>query len=149
MYTETFYEFKVQRFKKQFTLSDNKPVNTPHQAANALKNLIQNADREHFFCVYFDVANKIIGYEIVAIGGLHTVEVHPREVFKGAILAGAAAVIIAHNHPSNQCAPSKEDQSVYERFRDCGTLLGIPVLDQLILTESQFYSTGCKETFSL
>ena len=62
---------------------------------------------------------------------------HPREAFKAAILANAAAVIIAHNHPSNSVEPSREDVELTRRLREAGELLGIRVLDSLVLGESE------------
>lgn len=67
------------------------------------------------------------------MGSLDASVVHPREVFKAAIVANAAALICAHNHPSGDPEPSREDRAITERLRQAGTLLGIPVLDHIVL----------------
>nr|WP_313120027.1 JAB domain-containing protein [Proteiniclasticum ruminis] len=65
---------------------------------------------------------------------------HPREVFKAAVLSNAASIILFHNHPSGDPAPSSEDQTATERIRDCGRLMGIDLLDHIIIGENTYYS---------
>jgi DNA repair protein RadC len=77
---------------------------------------------------------------VVAIGSLTAALVHAREVFKPAVLANAAAVILAHNHPSGDPEPSREDRELTERLVKAGRLLGITVLDHVIVGEERFYS---------
>ena len=77
-----------------------------------------------------------LGINTVSIGSLSTSIVHPREVFKAAILMGAANIILAHNHPSGDPSPSKEDIEITQRLAKAGEILGIEVLDHLILTPS-------------
>ena len=66
--------------------------------------------------------------------------VHPREVFKGALLANAAAIIVAHNHPSGNTTASSEDIAVLKRLHDAGTMIGVPMLDFLVITQDDFWS---------
>ena len=73
-------------------------------------------------------------------GSLNQSIVHPREVFRGAIIASCKSVILAHNHPSNDLQPSKEDQEITTRLMESGKLLNIPVLDHLIIGENNYYS---------
>jgi DNA repair protein RadC len=68
--------------------------------------------------------------------------VHPREVFKGAILANAACIICAHNHPSGQVVPSAEDRAVLERLKSAAELLGIPLLDFLIVSKDAYWASS-------
>ncbi len=65
--------------------------------------------------------------------------VHPREIFKTAILSNAASIIISHNHPSGDPTPSKEDISITTRLKECGKILGIEVLDHVIIGEYDKY----------
>jgi DNA repair protein RadC len=77
---------------------------------------------------------------MVAMGSLSEVEVHPREIFRGAILAGAQAVILVHNHPSGDVSPSPEDLALTRRLKAAGELLGIPMLDHLIVAQDRHQS---------
>ncbi len=94
------------------------------------------ADRECFWVLHLNSGNKIIEKELVSIGTVNSSLVHPREVFKKAILNGATSIITVHNHPANQAQPSKEDKAIWERLDEAGGILGITVLDHLIITPS-------------
>lgn len=96
-------------------------------------------DREHFKVVMLDTRNQVIGVETVAIGTLNMCPAHPREVFKTAILNSAAAVIIAHNHPSGSPSPSPEDIALSKRMQRAGALIGIDVLDSIVIGEAPTY----------
>ena len=76
---------------------------------------------------------------MVGLGSLTEVAVHPREVFRGAMIAGAAAVILAHNHPSGDPKPSADDVKLTQRLVEVGVLLGIPVLDHVIVAQDRDY----------
>jgi DNA repair protein RadC len=82
-----------------------------------------------------DAKNHVIGIHTVSVGSLFAAIVSPREVFKGAILANAASVIVAHNHPSGGVTPSPEDIQVTKTLKEAGKLLDIEVLDLLIIGE--------------
>jgi DNA repair protein RadC len=97
-------------------------------------------DREHFWRIDLDARSKVLGYETVSIGTISASLVHPRELFKGAILNNAAAIIIAHNHPSQDTTPSAEDKEVTRRIQKAGEILGIPLLDHMVLTDDRFHS---------
>lgn len=97
-------------------------------------------DREHFVVLHMDVRNRVIERETVSIGCLTGVDVHPREVFKGAIMRSAASIIIAHNHPSGDPTPSDQDVTLTERLREGGKILGIAILDHVIIGTDGFIS---------
>lgn len=103
---------------------------------------MQGLDRENFVVLLLDTKNKVIGINTVSIGTLNSSLVHPREVFKPAILASAAALILAHNHPSGDPKPSREDIEVTKRLIEAGGLLGIQVLDHIIVGD---YCVSLKE----
>ena len=136
---QQLYEFKVRRKPRAFD-AHKATINGPEAAGLLLMNLCDDLDREHFFTVYLDVRGKVIGYEVTAIGSLSSVEVHPREVFRGAILAGAYAIILGHNHPSGDPEPSPEDLLLSERMESAGRLIGIEVLDNIIIANKQIRS---------
>ena len=100
----------------------------------------RKADREHFICLHLNARNQINAVETVSIGSLNASLVHPREVFKAAILNNAASVILAHNHPSNDPAPSREDIDLTRRMVQAGEIMGIEVLDHMIVTSDRFLS---------
>jgi len=96
--------------------------------------------QEHFAVMYLTAKHHVAAVQTVAMGGLTGVEIHPREVFRGAVMAGAAAVIIAHNHPSGDPTPSREDKELTARLRAAGELMGIPVLDHLVICLDIFHA---------
>jgi DNA repair protein RadC len=96
--------------------------------------------KEHFVALHMDNKNRINCYDTVSIGSLSASIVHPREVYKSALLSSAAAVIFLHNHPSGDTTPSREDMEITQRLKEAGELLGIRVLDHLIIGDSGFYS---------
>lgn len=96
---------------------------------------------EVMYMLTLDVKLNITGTFLVSQGSLNTSIVHPREIFKRALLVNAACIIIAHNHPSGDPSPSKEDVDVTKRIRDAGELLGIELIDHLIIgSETEYVS---------
>jgi len=93
-------------------------------------------DRECFWVIHLNAANKIIEKELVSVGSVNSTIMHPREVFKKAILNGAIGIITVHNHPSGQAQPSREDKIMWHRLDGVGKLLSIEVLDHIILSPS-------------
>ena len=100
------------------------------------------ADRrqEHFLCVSLNGAHEIICIRQVSSGLVNKTVVHPREVFADPLTDRACAVVVAHNHPSGNTEPSKEDISITKRLREAGEVLGIPLLDHLVFCDSAYYS---------
>lgn len=108
-------------------------VSSPDEAARLLQRLIGGADREHFVALYLDAKHKVTHAHVVSVGTTSSTLVHPREVFKAALLANATAIITGHNHPSGDVTPSSEDHVVTERLQAAGELLGITLLDALVV----------------
>ena len=102
-------------------------------AARLLQDYLHAVDREHFVIVMLNRKNRCIGVHTVAIGSLTSAVVHPREVFKAAVLANASAIVCGHNHPSGETEPSQEDRTLTNRLVECGKLMGIHVLDHVIV----------------
>jgi DNA repair protein RadC len=105
-----------------------------------LQEKLVDCDREKFVCLHLNIKNDLVSYELVAVGSLNTSVVHPREVFKGAVLANAASVILCHNHPSGDPEPSAEDIRITKRLVEAGKILGIEVLDHVIFGNPSFVS---------
>lgn len=99
---------------------------------------IRSSKKEHFVVFYLDIRNQEIKREIISVGTLNESLVHPREVFEGAIKHNAAAIIVAHNHPSGTIEPSQDDIEITKRLVHAGKLLDIRVLSHVIVT-SQMY----------
>lgn len=106
--------------------------------------LVDNS-REQFVALYLDASHSVACYSILSIGVANSALVHPRELFQRAVLAGAIAVIVAHNHPSGACKPSEADRSITKRLCDAGDVLGISVLDHVIVTDESHYSFKTEE----
>ena len=113
---------------------------TPLQVYELIKEYLQGTDREHFIVLFLDSRSVVIGINTVSIGTLTESLVHAREVFKGAILANAASLIIAHNHPSGDHHASDVDMSVTTKLKDAGRLLGIPLEDHVVIGADAFTS---------
>ena len=99
-----------------------------------LAEYFEDRDREEFVVVLLDTANTITGLHVASVGGLAAAIVEPRQVFKAAVLANAAAILLAHNHPSGNPEPSREDVAVTKQLVEAGRVMGIPVHDHLIIT---------------
>jgi DNA repair protein RadC len=114
----------------------------PIDAARTARELVgDDLDREVFGILLVNTRNRITAMHIVSVGTLNGAYVHPREVFKAAILGNAAAIILFHNHPSGDPDPSREDRELTRRLTDAGRILGIEVLDHVILgDEARYYS---------
>lgn len=111
-----------------------------HAVYNALRHRAIERDREEFIVIPLDAKNRVLGFHTVSVGSLTASIVHPREVFKVAILANAVAVILVHNHPSGDPTPSEEDRRVTSRLKAAGEELGIPVLDHLVIGDEGYHS---------
>lgn len=110
------------------------------QVFSLLKDHAARWDREHFLTLILDGQHRVVGIDDVSVGTLNASLVHPREVFKTAILANAAAIIAAHNHPSGDLTPSAEDKAITKRLADAGSLLGIRLLDHVIVTSNGYFA---------
>jgi DNA repair protein RadC len=111
----------------------------PRQVYETFSFLMQET-KEHFMTLHLDGKNRIICMDLVSIGSLNQSIVHPREVFKTALLSNAAAVILVHQHPSGDPAPSSEDISITRRLKEAGEIMGIKVLDHIIVGDGEYLS---------
>ena len=123
-----------------FTFPHREQVSSPTDVAAVLQQYFADKDREEFILVLLDQANSMIGLSQVSVGGLAASIVEPRQVFKTAILANAAAIIVAHQHPSGNVEPSREDIRITRQLVEAGKLMGVPVHDHLIIAENRFVS---------
>ncbi|MCZ7620180.1 MAG: DNA repair protein RadC [Myxococcota bacterium] len=109
-------------------------IRAPGDVAEFMRRAVTDDAREHFTAIYLDGRHRPIALQIVSVGTATAALVHPREVFQPAVLLGACAVIVAHNHPSGDPSPSREDREVTKRLAEAGKLLGIALLDSIVWT---------------
>lgn len=109
-----------------------------------MSNYMSFLDREEFIIIGLDGKNKTMFYHSVSVGCLTSSIVHPREVFKMAIVSNAAALILTHNHPSGDPTPSSEDIEITKRLVEGGNILGIKILDHVIIGENTYLSFADK-----
>jgi DNA repair protein RadC len=113
---------------------------SPVQIFNHFHYRYRDRRREYFLILLLDGKNRIIREEQVSQGSLNQSIVHPREVFAPAVRESAAAVILVHNHPSGDPAPSREDREITRRLKEAGDILGIRVLDHIIVGDGSYCS---------
>ncbi len=113
-------------------------ISSPADVDRLLRGRIANLDRENFVAVLLNTKNEVIEAPLISVGTLSSALVHPREVFKPAIRASAASVILAHNHPSGKTEASREDREVTQRLVGAAEILGIEVLDHVIVGDGCF-----------
>jgi DNA repair protein RadC len=123
------------------------PVTTAEDAVNLVRGELVGKKKEYFLAMYLDTRNRVINTSRVSIGSLNSSIVHPREAFREAIAAAAAAVIFVHNHPSGDLQPSDDDIAITKRLAKAGEVIGIEVLDHIIVGDSGFLSMKAKGLF--
>jgi len=111
-------------------------IRAPLDAVGFMRRAVTDDAREHFLAIYLDGRHRPLAHQTVSVGTATASLVHPREVFQPAILTGACAVIVGHNHPSGDPSPSCEDRDVTRRLAQAGKLLGITLLDSLVWTRA-------------
>lgn len=122
--------------------STSSKITSPKDAADIFTNAI-NLDKkaeEYLYMIALGTKNDVLGCMEISHGSINSSIVHPREVFKRALLLNSVSIIIAHNHPSGNTTPSKEDINITQRLKECGNILGIELMDHLIVGDNTFLS---------
>lgn len=96
----------------------------------------KSSPQEHFVCLSLNGAGQVMNTRVITIGLLNHSLVHPREVFRGAILDSAASIIVCHNHPSGSLEPSSQDIAITAQLKEAGAIVGIPLIDHVIVTRA-------------
>ena len=115
-------------------------IRSPQDVANLLMPEMRDLKKEHLKSLLMDSKNRVMKIITVSVGILDSSLVHPREVFKDAILASSASLIIAHNHPSGDPTPSPEDKRITQRLYEAGQLIGIDLLDHIVIGDNRWIS---------
>ena len=116
------------------------PVKTPEDIVTLVQGRLKGKKKEHFLALLLDTRNQLIRVSEISVGSLDTSIVHPREVFKEAISASAASVILVHNHPSGSPEASEDDIKLTKRLAETGEIMGIDVLDHIIIGDKNYLS---------
>ena len=146
-YEKTLFTYKVVKESTGITYG-NDSLNSPEKVVEFLEQYYEDyfsEDKEAFSVLLLNTKNKVIGIKTVSVGTLDASIVHPREVFKTAILNSAKSIMIFHNHPSGDTTPSGEDINITKRLVESGNLLGIKVLDHIILGNNGNYLSMLEE----
>lgn len=115
-------------------------IESPQSGADILLPRLRYERHEKFLVLLLDSKNQIIRIEQIAEGSVNSAVVHPREVFAPALLYHAAAILVAHNHPSGDPKPSSEDKNLTQSLAETGKIMGIPLIDHLIIGDGIFFS---------
>ena len=119
--------------KESSFLYQTRTISSPNDAYEMIEEQFEGLDWEQFIIACLNTKNEPTNISVVAVGTLNKAIVHPREVFKTAILSNAASIMAFHNHPSGEATPSQQDIQLTNRLYEAGELLGIKLLDHLII----------------
>ena len=125
--------------KESSVLYETRNITNPYDAFRLVKSFLENSDREKFVVACLDTKNQPINIQVVSIGSLNSAIVHPREVFKVAILTNASKIICFHNHQSGNTDFSREDEVITKRLQKCGEILGIELVDHIVIGDDNKY----------
>lgn len=131
-------EVRVQLVREGNDVEKTK-IKKPEDVHELIKHLM-DSDREQFLTICLDTRNNVLSIERTSIGTLTANLVHPREIFKTAILQNAAGIIIAHNHPSGDATPSEDDVKITKRLNEASKIMEIQLLDHVIVGNGMFKS---------
>lgn len=134
-----------QVLKRGVSKWEIKIIRSPHDAAGIAAEVIGDEDREVLLVLVLNTKNQVVAIHRCHIGSLNASIVHPREVMKAAILNNGASIIMAHNHPSYNTQPSREDIEITKRMKEAGMILGIELLDHIIVSFDKTNFTSLKE----
>lgn len=143
------FEYTGYRVKTRLEIDgygEYKPLvlSDPHEVYEKFKNL-GTSDRERFYSILLDTKNHVIGVEMVSQGLVDSAPIHPREVYKSALISSASSVIFVHCHISGDPEPSESDREITKKLEEAGRLLGIEVLDHVIIGRDGYYSFADKD----
>ena len=130
----------IKMVKESSFLYQTRTISSPKDAYEMIKEQLEGLDREQFIIACLNTKNEPTNISVVSVGTLNKAIVHPREVFKTAILSNAASIMAFHNHPSGDTTPSQQDIQLTNRLYEAGELLGIKLLDHLIIGDGTFTS---------
>jgi DNA repair protein RadC len=138
--TETPSVLRPPRWFRPGPPEQRTQVSCPEDAAALVRPRLEGLDREHCVLVTLDTKHRLIGVDTVSVGTADHTFMAPREIYRDALLAGASAIFVAHNHPSGDPTPSADDRQVTRRLAQAGTTLGVELLDHLVVGDPDWVS---------
>ena len=132
--------FEIARRLESFDDTDKPKISSPEDVYRRLYPKLREQKKESFVELCLDTKNHIIKEETISVGTLNANIVHPRDVFKTALEESAANIIVAHNHPSGDPTPSREDIEITKKLIEAGKIIGIEVLDHVIIGDGRHLS---------
>lgn len=130
----------IKMVRESSVLYNIRRISEPKDIVDLGKKFLDELDREELIVACLNAKNEVNSINVVSIGSLNNSIVHPREVFKTAILSNAASIVMIHNHPSGDVTPSKEDKEITLRIKESGIILGVKLLDHIIIGNDTYYS---------
>lgn len=121
---------------------EDRLISRPENAVNLINAIcnLNQCSEEYFYMICLNVKNRVIGVHLISKGTLDTTIVHPREIFKTAILNNASSIMLIHNHPSGNATPSTEDIKMTQRIQQSCEIIGIDLMDHLIVADDSYAS---------
>lgn len=142
--------YKIPRFRCKLVRDGATPsetIDNSRAAIETLRRLTDDLPFEQVWVFYLNGRNAVIGCEKISQGGAHGAAMTPTEVFRGAILASATAIVLGHNHPSGNGKPSQSDLETTRHMVRAGALLGVPVLDHVIIGSGTDSESSLRDSF--
>jgi len=112
----------------------------PEDVLEGLADYMGSRATELYLVLFIDVRNRVVGYSELSSGDVASVTVNTAGIFREALVSGAAAILTVHQHPTGDATPSSDDHHLWARLRAAGDLLGVPVLDNMVLGEGEYFS---------
>ena len=131
---------KIKMVKEHSVLYSARRIQSSSDADALVRQFLEELDREAMMVVALNAKSEPTCLQVISTGSLSSSIVHPREVFKVAILSNAYSILLAHNHPSGDTTPSQEDLNITKRIKSVSEIMGIPILDHLIIGSNGYYS---------
>jgi DNA repair protein RadC len=131
----------------EYSYEQRPKINSMDDVVQVVKPMIADPNKEFFVALYLNIKNGVLKQEVISIGSLNANIVHPREIFKTACMISASSIIVAHNHPSGDPTPSREDIEITKKLFEAGKMMGIELLDHVIIGHDRNY--GFKESGQL
>jgi len=137
----TTIEYKLKDVSNEYPVLKNKvKISTPETFYEEFRSIFKGKVKEQFVVFWLGTSNIVTGFEIVSVGNLNSSIVHPREVFRSAIINNCNSIILAHNHPSGNIEASQEDIKITKVLIKAGEILNIKVLDHIIFCDENYSS---------
>jgi DNA repair protein RadC len=135
------WKFKDTKIEyPEYSQIPTKKVTSPQDFFELFKPLMAEQPGEVFLVAWLSTSNRVQGFDIISSGNLNSSIVHPREVFRRAVVTNCASIILAHNHPSGNTDPSNEDISITKKLIEVGKIIDIPIFDHIIFAENSYTS---------